>query len=98
MSRARSLRATSASAATAASFAQQLVRRRRAVEAVGIFLGDEPGRQRALAEARVLHDRREEIDVVADPLDPERVERGDLASAASSRVGAQVTSLAIIGS
>ena len=37
-----------------------------------------PGGQFARAEARVLHDRADEIDVVAQPLDLERVERGDL--------------------
>jgi hypothetical protein len=46
----------------------------------------------------VLHDRADEIDVVAQPVDLERIERGDLRSAASSRVWPQVTSLAIIGS
>jgi hypothetical protein len=48
------------------------------VEAAGIFLCDEPGGQRAFAESRMLHDRGEEIDVVARPLDFERVERCDL--------------------
>ena len=51
---------------------------RRAVEAVGIFVGDEVGGEVARAEARVLHQRREEIDIVADAVDHERVERGDL--------------------
>ena len=50
---------------------EQLRRRRRAVEAVGIFLGDEAGGELARAEARVLHQRREEIDIVADALDLE---------------------------
>ena len=51
---------------------------RRAVEAFGIFLGDEAGRDVAVAEARVLHQRGEEIDIVADAVDHELVERGDL--------------------
>ena len=48
------------------------------MEALGIFLGDEAGGQRASKEAGVLHDRREEIDVVADPGQFEPVERCDL--------------------
>ena len=71
---------------------------RGAVEAVGIFLGDEAGGEVARAEPRVLHQRGEEIDVVADALDLERVERLDLRIDRRSRVGARVISLAIIGS
>ena len=48
------------------------------MEAVGIFLGDEPGRQRAGAEARVLEQRREKIHIVRNPADLERVERRHL--------------------
>ncbi len=48
------------------------------VEAFGIFLGDEAGRDIAVAEARVLHQRGEEIDIVADAVDHELVERLDL--------------------
>ena len=51
---------------------------RSALEAFRIFLGDEVGRDVAAAEARVLHQRGEEIDVVADAVDLERVERRDL--------------------
>ena len=57
---------------------EQLRVRRRAVEAFGIFLGDEAGGEVARAEARVLHQRREEIDIVADAVDHELVERVDL--------------------
>ena len=86
------------SAADRGEVGEQLVVGRRAGEALGIFLGDEAGGELARAEARVLHQRRQEIDIVADPVDQERVERLDLASIAASRVGAQVISLAIIGS
>ena len=81
----------------AARSVDQLLVGRRAVESVGIFLGDEAGRE-SPAEARVLHQRREEIDIVADAVDLERVERLDLRVDRASRVGAQVISLAIIGS
>ena len=64
----------------------------------GIFLGDEAGGQLAGAEPRMLEQRREEIDIVRHAVDLERVERLDRASIASSRVGAQLISLAIIGS
>ncbi len=50
----------------------------RAMEAFGIFLGDEAGGDVAAAEARVLHQRGEEIDIVADAVDHELVERVDL--------------------
>jgi hypothetical protein len=46
----------------------------------------------------MLHQRGQEIDIVADAVDHELVQRLDLRSIASSRVGAQVTSLAIMGS
>ena len=58
--------------------AQQFVVGGRAVESVGIFLGDEAGGQRARAEARVLQQRREEVDIVRNPAELERVERLDL--------------------
>ncbi len=57
---------------------QQLLVRRGAFEAFGIFLGDEAGGQIARTKALVLHDRAEEIDIVAKPLDLERIEREDL--------------------
>ncbi len=57
---------------------EQLRVGRRAVEAVGIFLGDEAGGDVARTEARVLHQRGEEIDIVADAVDHELVERIDL--------------------
>src|SRR5262249_8334322 len=44
-------------------------------EALRVFLGDEGGREGALAPALVLHQRGEERDVVADALDGEGVER-----------------------
>ena len=53
----------------------QLRVRRRALEALGIFIGDEVGREVTFAEARVLHQRGEEIDIVADAVDHELVER-----------------------
>ncbi len=58
--------------------ADQLRVGRSAVEALGIFLGDEAGGDIARAEARVLHQRGEEIDIVADAVDHELVERVDL--------------------
>ena len=42
------------------------------------FLGDEAGREPAFAPARMVHQRRQERDVVADAVDVERVERGRL--------------------
>ena len=48
------------------------------MEPVGIFLGDEAGGQRAFAEARMLQQRRQEIDIVRNPAELERVERVDL--------------------
>ena len=48
------------------------------MEAVGKLLGDEAGRQPSLAPARMLHQRRQEGDVVADAVDHEGVERGRL--------------------
>ena len=65
----------------------------------GKFLGDEGGGQLALAPARMLHDRGEERDVVADALDGEGVERVGLRVDRRDRASAPwVTSLAIIGS
>jgi hypothetical protein len=49
--------------------------RGRALEAFRIFLGDEAGRNLAGAETRMLHQRGQEIDIVADPFDDERVQR-----------------------
>jgi len=49
-----------------------------AVETVGIFVGDEIGGEVATAEARVLHQRREKVDIVRHPVDLERVERRHL--------------------
>ena len=43
-------------------------------EAIGIFFRDEAGRQSARAPARLLHDRGEERNVVADAVDREAVE------------------------
>ena len=68
------------------------------MEAFGIFLGDEAGGELARAEARMLHQRREEIDIVADALDLEGVERLDLPVDRLVAGRAQVISLAIIGS
>ena len=42
------------------------------------FLGDEAGGKLALAPARMVHQRRQERNVVADAVDIERVERGRL--------------------
>src|SRR3546814_3911009 len=44
----------------------QLIPCRRAFKAFWIFFGDEAGRDRSLPKARMLHDRRKEIDVVAN--------------------------------
>jgi hypothetical protein len=56
----------------------QLGVRWRAVEPLRIFFGDEAGGDVARAKARVLHQCGEEIDIVADAVDHERVERGHL--------------------
>ena len=48
------------------------------METVGELLGDEAGRQPSLAPARMLHQRRQEGNVVADAVDDEGVERGRL--------------------
>ena len=48
------------------------------MKSVGKFLGDEAGREPSLAPARMLHQRREKRDVVADAVDDEVVERGRL--------------------
>jgi hypothetical protein len=61
-------------------------------------VGDEAGGPFAGAEARMLHQRREERTLWRMPSMYERVERVACASIAASRVGAQVISLAIIGS
>ena len=53
-----------------------LVRDVPGVEPVGVLLGDEVRRDAALDEARVLHERREEADVVLHAADHEAVERG----------------------
>ena len=58
---------------------QQLVGRRSALKTVRIFFGDKIGGDIAFAEPLVLHQRREEIDIVAGALDLEPVERVDLA-------------------
>src|SRR5579863_3817599 len=55
--------------------ARYLTRRRRALEAAGKLLSDERGREPAGAPARVLHDRREKRNVVADAFDGEGIER-----------------------
>jgi hypothetical protein len=51
------------------------LRQRHTVEALGIFLGDEGGRDLARDETRVVHHRAQERQVVPDPLDLETVER-----------------------
>ena len=66
--------------AIAARSLDQLLVGRRAVEALGIFLGDEAGGDLAGAEARVLHQRGEEIDIVADAVDLERSSASTCAS------------------
>ncbi len=48
---------------------------RRAMEAFGEFFGDEACGQRSRAEALVVHDGGEEIDVVIDAFDAEFIER-----------------------
>ena len=48
------------------------------MESVGKFLGDEAGREPSLAPARMLHQRRQKRDVVADAVDDEGVKRGRL--------------------
>ena len=70
-----------------------------AMEAVGELLGDEAGRQLAGAPARMRHQRRQERNIVANAVDDEGIERVGLrVDRLASRVGAWVTSLAIIGS
>ena len=78
ISAARVSTVSSTSAADRGEVGQQLLVGRRAVKAFRIFLGDEAGGELAGAEARMLQQRREEIDIVADPVDLERVERLDL--------------------
>jgi hypothetical protein len=78
--------------------AEQLRLRGRALEAFGIFLGDEAGGDRARSEARMLHQRRQEIDIVPMPSITNESSASTCRSIAASRVGAQVISLAIIGS
>ena len=58
-------------------FRQRAIRRR-GRETFRIFLGDEAGRQLARAEARVLHDRRDEIDIVAQPFELEADKLADI--------------------
>ena len=67
-------------------------------EAVREFLGDEAGRELARAPALMLHQRRQERDVVADAVDDEGVERARLRLDRAEPSPAWVTSLAIIGS
>ena len=62
-------------AATLGDGARHGAGRRHALKALGKFLGDESGRQLACAPARMLHDRREERNIVADALDGESIER-----------------------
>src|SRR3546814_8906256 len=50
-----------------------------ALKTVGIFLGDKAGCDLARTETRVLHHRRQKVDVVAQPLQLVIVERVDLA-------------------
>ena len=96
--RLRSPSTWSIAAATAASIFALSPSGARIVEAVREFLGDEAGRKLAGAPARMRHQRREERDVVADAVDREGIERFGLRVDRGSRVGACVTSLAIIGS
>src|SRR3546814_7366092 len=48
--------------------ALQLIACRNALKTVGIFLGDKAGCDLARTETRVLHHRRQKVDVVAQPL------------------------------
>ena len=78
---------------------QLLTLRRARLEAVRELFGDEAGRQRALAPARVLHQRGEERDVVLDAVDIEGCRAPRPGHRSPPRAsGAWVTSLAIIGS
>ena len=54
-------------------YTRQTIIGRGAFETFGIFFRDKAGGQFARAEARMLHDRAEEIDIVAQAFDPERV-------------------------
>ena len=58
--------------------ARDLAFRRARRKTLGKFLGDEAGRKIALAPARMVHQRRQERNVVADAVDIERIERGRL--------------------
>ena len=62
------------------------------------FFGDEAGRQLARLPARMRHQRRQERNVVANAVDDKGIERVALRLDRLARVGAWVTSLAIIGS
>ncbi len=89
----------SIAAATAASRRAVSPSGAAALKAVREFLGDEAGRKPPLAPALMRHQGGEERDVVADAVDGEGVERRAPARRSPrARVGAWVTSLAIIGS
>ena len=70
----------------------------RRLEAVGKFLGDEAGGEPPLAPARMLHQRRRNGMLWRMPSIAKASSAVACASIAASRVGACVTSLAIIGS
>ncbi len=54
---------------------EQFVIRRRPMKSVGIFLGNKAGGKLSGSEPRVLHQRRQEVDIVRHPVDLERIER-----------------------
>src|SRR6185437_6257283 len=58
--------------------AGHLAFRRTGGESSGEFLGNEAGRQVALAPARMMHQRRQERDVVTDAVDIKSIERAGL--------------------
>ena len=70
----------------------------RALEPVGIFLGDEGRGHVTGDEFRMIHHGGHKGQVVADPLDLEPIKRLRMPAMAAARSAPQVQSLAIIGS
>ena len=87
MSRLRSLSVWSMCAAATASLQLGFALGDQRMETVGKFLGDEAGRKPSFAPARMLHQRGQKRNVVADAVDDESVERGRLGVDRAEPVG-----------
>lgn len=98
--RVRRISATRFIAAAAAAMRFQIgLGQGRALEALGIFLGDESGGDITRDEFRVIHHSRHERQVMADPLHLDHVSARGAFPRSPRRVSApQVQSFAIIGS